>query len=183
MRVADALQGFIHLLARAFDAAQLFRGRLPHARGGKLGIEQLKTATFDLVITDIIMPEMEGIETLINVKRQRPETQVIAMSGGGRTGNVDFLQTAQKLGAAAILHKPFTMASLASAVEEACGKAVTAAAHKLARLIYTMLTKGEEYTDQGQDYYEERYRQRVLLNLSRRAQQLGMKLVAIEQPA
>ena len=41
-------------------------------------------------------------------------------------------------------------------------KAVTAAAHKLARLIYTMLTKGEEYTDQGQDYYEERYRQRVL---------------------
>ncbi len=41
-------------------------------------------------------------------------------------------------------------------------KAVTAAAHKLARLIYTMLTKGEEYTDQGQDYYEERYRERVL---------------------
>jgi transposase len=62
-------------------------------------------------------------------------------------------------------------------------KAVTAAAHKLARLIYAMLTKGEEYTDQGQDYYEQRYRQRVLLNLSRRAQQLGMKLVAIEQPA
>jgi transposase len=62
-------------------------------------------------------------------------------------------------------------------------KAITAAAHKLARLIYAMLTKGEEYTGQGQDYYEERYRQRVLLNLSRRAQQLGMKVVAIEQPA
>ncbi len=61
-------------------------------------------------------------------------------------------------------------------------KAVTAAAHKLARLIYAMLTKGEEYTDQGQDYYEERYRQRVLLNLARRARQLGMKVVAIEQP-
>lgn len=56
-------------------------------------------------------------------------------------------------------------------------KAVTAAAHKLARLIYSMLTKGEEYTDQGQAYYEERYRQRVLHNLNRRAQQLGMKLV------
>lgn len=62
-------------------------------------------------------------------------------------------------------------------------KAVTAAAHKLARLIYAMLTKGEEYTDRGQDYYEQRYRQRVLQNLSRRAQQLGMKIVAIEQPA
>jgi transposase len=62
-------------------------------------------------------------------------------------------------------------------------KAVTAAAHKLARLIYTMLTKGEEYTDQGQDYYEERYRERVLRHLSQRAQKLGMQLVVAEQPA
>ena len=62
-------------------------------------------------------------------------------------------------------------------------KAVTAAAHKLARLIYTMLTKGEEYTDQGQDYYEERYRERVLRALSQRAAKLGMKMVATEQPA
>lgn len=60
---------------------------------------------------------------------------------------------------------------------------VTAAAHKLARLIYTMLTKGEEYTDQGQDYYEERYRQRVLRQLSQRAEKLGMKLVVSEQAA
>ena len=62
-------------------------------------------------------------------------------------------------------------------------KAVAAAAHKLARLIYTMLTKGEEYVDQGQDYYEERYRQRVLRQLAMRAEKLGMKMVAIEQSA
>lgn len=62
-------------------------------------------------------------------------------------------------------------------------KAVTAAAHKLARLIYTMLTKGEEYTDQGQDYYEQRYRERVLQALSQRAAKLGMKMVPAEQPA
>lgn len=62
-------------------------------------------------------------------------------------------------------------------------KAVTAAAHTRARLIYTMLTKGEEYTDQGQDYFEERYRQRVLRQLAIRAEKLGMKLVASEQPA
>ena len=61
-------------------------------------------------------------------------------------------------------------------------KAVTAAAHKLARLIYTMLTKGEEYTDQGQTYYEERYRERVLRQRSHRASKLGMKLVAEPQP-
>ena len=62
-------------------------------------------------------------------------------------------------------------------------KAITAAAHKLARLIYTMLTKGEEYTDQGQDYYEERYRERVLRQLAQRAEKMGMKLVASENPA
>jgi hypothetical protein len=62
-------------------------------------------------------------------------------------------------------------------------KAITAAAHKLARLIYTMLTKGEEYTDQGQDYFEERYRERVLRQLAKRAEKMGMKLVADPQPA
>ena len=61
-------------------------------------------------------------------------------------------------------------------------KAVTATAHKLARLIYSMLTKGEEYTDQGQDYYEERYRERVLRQLAKRATKMGMKLVAAEEP-
>ena len=60
-------------------------------------------------------------------------------------------------------------------------KAVTAAAHKLARLIYTMLTKGQEYTDQGQEYYEERYRQRVLHHLTQRAAKLGMKIIPDEQ--
>lgn len=61
-------------------------------------------------------------------------------------------------------------------------KAVTAAAYKLARLIYAMLTKGEEYTDQGQDYYEELYRERVLKQLNKRAEKLGMKLVLAEIP-
>ena len=54
-------------------------------------------------------------------------------------------------------------------------KAVTAAAHKLARLIYTMLTSGQEYTDQGQDYLEERYRERLLRALSQRAAKLGCR--------
>ena len=62
-------------------------------------------------------------------------------------------------------------------------KAVTAAAHKLARLIYTMLTKGEEYTDQGQDYYEERYRQRVMHHLAGRAEKLGFQLTPIPDAA
>jgi transposase len=59
-------------------------------------------------------------------------------------------------------------------------KAITAAAHELARLIYTMITKGEEYVDQGQAYYEERYRQRVEINLRRKAESLGLRLVPME---
>ena len=57
-------------------------------------------------------------------------------------------------------------------------KAIAAAAHKLARLIYTMLTKGEEYTDKGQDYYEQRYRESVVKSLSQRAAKLGLMVVA-----
>jgi transposase len=59
-------------------------------------------------------------------------------------------------------------------------KAVTAVAHKLARLIYTMLTRGEEYTDQGQSYYEERYRKSQLDHLAKKAEKLGMALIIKE---
>lgn len=56
-------------------------------------------------------------------------------------------------------------------------KATTATAHKLARLIYSMLKHGTDYVDVGQDYYEQHYRQRVLKNLHRKAQALGYQLV------
>lgn len=55
-------------------------------------------------------------------------------------------------------------------------KAVTAAAHKLARILFALLTKGQAYVDQGQHYYEERYKERVLYHLKRKAQQLGFEL-------
>ncbi|KMJ87300.1 transposase, partial [Achromobacter xylosoxidans] len=57
--------------------------------------------------------------------------------------------------------------------------AITAAAHKLARLIYTLLTKGSEYVDQGELYYEERHRQRVLHHLTKRAETMGYSLVPL----
>lgn len=58
-------------------------------------------------------------------------------------------------------------------------KAITAAAHKLARLVYSMLRYGQEYVDQGERHYEEQYRARVVRNLTRRARDLGLKLVPI----
>jgi len=62
-------------------------------------------------------------------------------------------------------------------------RAVTACAHKLARLIYTMVTKGEEYVDQGEARYEERYREKVVKSLSRKASQLGFQLVPMPETA
>lgn len=56
-------------------------------------------------------------------------------------------------------------------------KAITATAHKLARLIYSMLKNGTEYVDQGQDYYEREYKDRVLKNLKRRAAEMGFKMI------
>ena len=61
-------------------------------------------------------------------------------------------------------------------------EAITATAHKLARLIYSMLRYGHEYVDAGQDYYERQYRERVLHNMARTAKHLGYKLVELEQP-
>lgn len=58
-------------------------------------------------------------------------------------------------------------------------KAITATAHKLARLIYTLLTKGEAYVDQRQTYYEERHQQRVVHQLQKRAAMMGYNLVPI----
>jgi len=59
-------------------------------------------------------------------------------------------------------------------------KAITATAHKLARLIYSMLKYGTAFVDIGQEQYEERYRSRVVQNLKRRAQEMGFKLVSLE---
>ncbi len=59
-------------------------------------------------------------------------------------------------------------------------KAITATAHKLARLIYSMLKNGSEYVDRGQEYYEEQYRDRVVKNMKKRAEDMGYKLVKLE---
>ncbi len=58
-------------------------------------------------------------------------------------------------------------------------KAITATAHKIARLFYTLWTRKESYQDQGADYYEQQYKERVLKNLKKRAQSLGFELVEV----
>ena len=62
-------------------------------------------------------------------------------------------------------------------------KAITATAHKLARVFYRMIKFGSEYVNQGQEYYDRRYRTRVVSNLTRRAQELGYTLLKTPEPS
>lgn len=78
------------------------------AANGAEALEHVHKALPNLIITDIIMPEKEGIETIVAIKRDHPKLKIIAISGGGRTRNLDFLKLAERFGADAILAKPFS---------------------------------------------------------------------------
>lgn len=83
------------------------------ARNGRLGVEMVRALQPDLMVTDIVMPEMEGIGTILEARRSSPATKVIAISGGGHYGrSQNFLVWAHELGADEVLAKPFRMSSL-----------------------------------------------------------------------
>jgi CheY-like chemotaxis protein len=89
------------------------------ARDGAEGMTLLREYRPQLVITDLIMPVMEGIETIIEIRRSSPAMKIIAMSGGGlRRDGMDFLQAARKLGADATLRKPFRVGELLDVVDD-----------------------------------------------------------------
>ncbi|PIE02885.1 MAG: response regulator [Acidobacteria bacterium] len=77
---------------------------------GSAGIAYFRENGADMVITDIIMPEKDGIETLREIRKVNKNIKVIAISGGGRIGPEGYLKTAQLLGANATLQKPFKRA-------------------------------------------------------------------------
>jgi CheY-like chemotaxis protein len=86
------------------------------AKNGKEGLAAFAEDKPDLVITDIIMPEKEGIETIQTIRTADPLIPIIAISGGGRAANMDFLPLAVKFGATATLTKPFGAAVLLNLV-------------------------------------------------------------------
>jgi len=86
------------------------------AENGVDGLSKVPGQSFDLVITDIIMPEKEGVETIIEMKTKFPALPVIAISGGGPDGYTGYLETAKALGADRILEKPVTPEALFDAV-------------------------------------------------------------------
>lgn len=92
------------------------------AKNGVEAIALYKKQPADVIITDIIMPEKEGIEMIIELKRDYPGVKIIAISGGGRTRNLDFLDLAKRYGANIILAKPFSEDELLGALAEVLGQ-------------------------------------------------------------
>lgn len=86
------------------------------AENGALGLEILENKNVDLVITDIFMPEKEGLETIIEIKRDFPGIKIIAISGGDAQGN-DYLTMVKPLGAEEALSKPFSNEQIVEVVE------------------------------------------------------------------
>ena len=87
------------------------------AADGRAGLKHISESPFDLVITDIIMPNVEGIEFILQLRRSAPDLKVIAMSGGGRMAPASYLEMARVGGAAKVLAKPFAIEELLAAVE------------------------------------------------------------------
>lgn len=110
------------------DDDNLLRGVLAKALGhvghtviqaadGQQGVELARAATLDLVITDLVMPVQEGVETILTLRREKPSLPIIAISGGVTNSQL-YLEIAGKVGAKRILAKPFTPQELAATIDE-----------------------------------------------------------------
>ncbi|RFC43483.1 MAG: DNA-binding transcriptional response regulator [Verrucomicrobia bacterium] len=87
------------------------------ANNGRKGVAQFKASPTDLVVTDLVMPEQEGMETIKILHRDFPHLPVIAMSGG-LDGSPLYLDLTRRLGARVTLTKPFTLQQLKAAIDE-----------------------------------------------------------------
>ncbi len=109
--VIDDEQPICTLLRVALESAG---HEVMEAHNGRKGLELYRQQPADLIITDILMPEMNGLDTILELIHEFLDVKVIAMSGGTDRGN--FLNTAKLLGARQTLQKPFSMEKLLNAV-------------------------------------------------------------------
>jgi CheY-like chemotaxis protein len=102
------------LIGRILSDARL---QVVEAADGVEGLRKFHAEAPDLVVTDIIMPEKEGIQTIAEIRACGPATRIIAISGGGTGAGQLYLNMAEELGADAALAKPFRPSELLSLVD------------------------------------------------------------------
>jgi CheY-like chemotaxis protein len=88
------------------------------ASNGKDALLRFKPSVTDLVITDLIMPDEDGLKVIIKIKEIKPSIKVIAISGGGKAGPGNYLNLAKALGADEIYSKPFSINDLLNKIED-----------------------------------------------------------------
>jgi CheY-like chemotaxis protein len=88
------------------------------AENGKDAITHFKPTITDLVVTDLIMPEEDGLKVVIKLRELKPSIKIIAISGGGKVGPGSYLNLAKALGADAIYSKPFSINDLTAKIEQ-----------------------------------------------------------------
>ncbi len=93
--------------------------QVSQARDGVEALRLWRDAGSDLVITDLHMPEKDGIEMIIELLSYNPDVRIIAMSGGGQTKRLDLLGNAALLGAVHTIEKPFTLSEMMNTVRRA----------------------------------------------------------------
>jgi DNA-binding response OmpR family regulator len=91
--------------------------RVIEASDGKQGCELARSMDVDIVLTDLVMPVQEGVETILTLRRERPKLPIIAMSGGVTNSKL-YLDIAGKIGATRMLPKPFMPKALIALVEQ-----------------------------------------------------------------
>jgi DNA-binding response OmpR family regulator len=92
------------------------------AQNGAVALALLADQSFDVIVTDVLMPETDGLEMIMRIRKESGNVRIIAMSGGGRTRNMDMLDFAKSFGADAVLPKPFLPRQLISSVTDLMGR-------------------------------------------------------------
>lgn len=116
--VIDDEPFMLELVRKILEAAHY---QVVTATSADSGLEAYRRVQPDVVITDLIMPEKDGLEAIQELLRLNPQARVIAMSGGGRSGYANALPAAKVFGAIETLRKPFPPDTLLAAVTRALG--------------------------------------------------------------
>lgn len=99
------------------DSFEKRKHKIIEASNGREALYKFKPSITDLVITDLLMPEQDGIGLILELRRIKPEIKVVAISGGGKIGPSNYLDVAKTLGADAVFPKPFNLIQFIDEIE------------------------------------------------------------------
>ncbi len=92
--------------------------KITEASNGREALNKFKSSITDLVITDLLMPEQDGIGLILELRKIKPGIKVVAISGGGKIGPSNYLDMAKALGADAVFPKPFNLMQFIEEIEK-----------------------------------------------------------------